>query len=616
MLLKTTLRERWFGRQRLAGRWQAVCIGALLISAVACQSALPPSTATAPATAVQPSGPAQSVETSGTPVVSSPAQSVDISGIPVVASSPDPLAVAVTADEARSATQTVGTDGGSISVTASDGTAVTLSFPQQSVQVATSITLTPLAALVPQPLSGGYFAGVQIEPAGTFLDTPAVLTLTSDWVQTGDVRSFGFDEGGANFHLYPMSRIGSTATLLIWHFSGYGVGLAAAGDAQNLAGHRPDNATGAFEDQLGMVSTDPSDPEEERRQQEELLCRGYDLVIAGDLAAAQQDDSLVDLAVHEFGVWMKTAIANSLFGCVLPRIDAGLKAADQAYKNATARAEKRCKQQHDISQGYRMLTTEAARQLLGGTSDETVLDRIDSACLTFRFDFDSQMTATGISAEFDMHLTAHITLHPQHANLATRCNGVLVLVTAIPKPPPGMESVLPTIPPDELTKIPPDVRICEGVLVVPNPSTARYNEMGELHYDSVDVSGTPAECTASVNPTGGTLSIIGSILVPLPGTVGQPVISFSVIPAVPPKENFSETCKGITVPALGRFWFDGYTALHYKVHWTFKNWTSSGEGAEYAVDVEHESGRSISAFIEETLELKLIHCPDGKCPVV
>ena len=45
-----------------------------------------------------------------------------------------------------------------------------------------------------------------------------------------------------------------------------------------------------------------------------------------------------------------------------------------------------------------MFSSERARQLLGGTPDDTLLDRIDKACLTFRFDLDSLQFSRSVAA--------------------------------------------------------------------------------------------------------------------------------------------------------------------------------------------------------------------------
>src|SRR5947209_3801477 len=73
--------------------------------------------------------------------------------------------IGVVLDASRAATAVIGTAGGSLTATASDGTIFTLTIPSQALLSSETVTITPVAQAMNVPFSGGLVAGVELEPS-------------------------------------------------------------------------------------------------------------------------------------------------------------------------------------------------------------------------------------------------------------------------------------------------------------------------------------------------------------------------------------------------------------------------------------------------------------------
>lgn len=125
--------------------------------------------------------------------------------VSVPAVRPNPLTVSLTPDTARSAKKTIGTSGGSLSVTGANGVSYTLTIPPNALLRDTEITLTPINQVGGLPLSGGLLGAVRIEPEDLELYGEARLTLTATPARPAGTRpvAFASANNGQEFHLIP-----------------------------------------------------------------------------------------------------------------------------------------------------------------------------------------------------------------------------------------------------------------------------------------------------------------------------------------------------------------------------------------------------------------------------
>ena len=144
---------------------------------------------------------------------------------------PDPLNVGVTLDSQQSVSATLSPAGGSLSLQAADGTAVTLTLPAGALWSEESITLTMVSGIAGLPLSNGLLAAVEMEPEGLQLFNLAQLTIRPAAAFTAEELSgFGYYGTGDDFYLSPVQLEGTAIVFQITHFSGARAGRGTAGD--------------------------------------------------------------------------------------------------------------------------------------------------------------------------------------------------------------------------------------------------------------------------------------------------------------------------------------------------------------------------------------------------
>ena len=134
--------------------------------------------------------------------------------VTTAASQPNPLEVQAEFDPARAATETIGIDGGSVSVEDRDGTLYQLEIPAGVLGHEVEFTLTPIGGMGGWPLDGDFVGGVRIEPEDLALYDMATLSisLTAELPKDGLVPiGIAFDGTGQEFHLQPID-VQSTTT--------------------------------------------------------------------------------------------------------------------------------------------------------------------------------------------------------------------------------------------------------------------------------------------------------------------------------------------------------------------------------------------------------------------
>lgn len=119
---------------------------------------------------------------------------------------PNPLTVQATFAEDLMVTQTIDSEGGSVSLSDQKGVIYELNVPAGAVQVATDFTLTPVTDVQGWPLDGANLGSVRIGPEGLDLYDQLTLTITlpDGFPKDGTFPvGYGFDGTGDEFHIFP-----------------------------------------------------------------------------------------------------------------------------------------------------------------------------------------------------------------------------------------------------------------------------------------------------------------------------------------------------------------------------------------------------------------------------
>jgi hypothetical protein len=107
-----------------------------------------------------------------------------------------------------SASEIIGPEGGTITVTSPDGVTYSLNVPAGAVEGSIVITLTPIQSIEGLPQNGSLLGAVKIEPEGFALDVPAILILSMPEGTPAITKGmyavgFAYKGDGSEFHLVP-----------------------------------------------------------------------------------------------------------------------------------------------------------------------------------------------------------------------------------------------------------------------------------------------------------------------------------------------------------------------------------------------------------------------------
>lgn len=136
---------------------------------------------------------------------------------------PDLVLARVQTETRAARAATVGPEGGSVTATADDGTAYSLSIPAGALDAPTSVALYPVASLTGLPSGTSLRAGVQFAPEGLRLVMPARLTITLPSGDAATVGAVGWDGDADRLHDALAVGTGHSVTMSVFHFSGVGL---------------------------------------------------------------------------------------------------------------------------------------------------------------------------------------------------------------------------------------------------------------------------------------------------------------------------------------------------------------------------------------------------------
>jgi hypothetical protein len=147
-----------------------------------------------------------------------------------------PLNVTVQLDKKQTASAMVRRAGGSMSLTAADGSKFTLDVPADALDADTTITMTSVKSLDGAPLDNNTPTAVQLEPSGLFFKEMATLTIVpAKDIPIKQQIIFGYEGDGQDYHLAPIDPKSKEIKVKLIRFSGAGVGSGSdAAWAANL----------------------------------------------------------------------------------------------------------------------------------------------------------------------------------------------------------------------------------------------------------------------------------------------------------------------------------------------------------------------------------------------
>jgi hypothetical protein len=138
------------------------------------------------------------------------------------------LNVTVQLDKKQTASALVPRKGGSVSLTAADGSRFRLDVPADALDGDATITMTAVKSIAGAPLDNNTPAAVQLEPSGLFFKEMATLTI----VPARDIPLkqqviFSYEGDGKDYHLALVDPKSKEVKIKLMRFSGAGVGSAA-----------------------------------------------------------------------------------------------------------------------------------------------------------------------------------------------------------------------------------------------------------------------------------------------------------------------------------------------------------------------------------------------------
>jgi hypothetical protein len=142
------------------------------------------------------------------------------------------LNVTVEIDKKQTASRLIPRSGGSLSLTAKDGSKFTLDVPGDALAADTTITMTAVMSLDGAALDNNTPTAVQLEPSGLFFKEMATLTIVpAREIPIQQQVIFGYERDGKDYHLALVDPKSKEIKVMLMRFSGAGVGSGSASAA-------------------------------------------------------------------------------------------------------------------------------------------------------------------------------------------------------------------------------------------------------------------------------------------------------------------------------------------------------------------------------------------------
>jgi hypothetical protein len=325
--------------------------------------------------------------------------------------------VSVTLDQGGGVGALIPQSGGEISITMANGLIYTLTIPEGALLSDQEVTMTPIRSLDGTGLADGLIGGVQLEPDGTYLLEPAMLTISApEAYNLRQMVGFAYHGQGESFHLYPAEGDGNTITLQLISFSGHGATTGTDQQIADQAGQATSSAADSFEQDIAKAMHDAKekggDISSVNKVLLELMKEYYDKTLKPTLQTAAKDDTQIDAAEMMYADWRYKAEVLGLENDLNSRLAEALDLLIKGLKNAYDKANQRCIADQNIDEGEHMLKrlTEIAvwTDKTGGYSlDEKIADF--ERCVRYELNLDSVITTeTGANFLATTHATGDV----------------------------------------------------------------------------------------------------------------------------------------------------------------------------------------------------------------
>ena len=235
--------------------------------------------------------------------------SCDTSNAPAIdfVTSGKSLDVKVQLDKKQATSAMVPRTGGSVSLSAADGSKFTLDVPAEALEADTMITMTAVKSLDGAPLDNNTPTAVQLGPSGLFFKEIATLTIVpAKEIPIKEQIVFGYEGDGQDYHLAAVDPRSKGIKIKLMHFSGAGVGSGSdAAWAANLM-IQASNADTRLAQKLGeAIQTDRradllgGDSNLSGAMIESFFEQFYDQVVRKEMAAAELDCKFAQKALDD-----------------------------------------------------------------------------------------------------------------------------------------------------------------------------------------------------------------------------------------------------------------------------------------------------------------------------
>ncbi len=293
-----------------------------------------------------------------------------------------------------------GSDGGTLSTTALDGTVFTLDVPLGALVGAQLISMTPVESIANLPTPGGLIAAVDLQPSGLQFWEPVILTIdpVAD-IPVEDQTAFTVSEG--EFGLHPFVLDSEEMQLPLLHFSTPGVGNGPPGTSP-----APTSLQAAYDAQIAAILAaeraaqllgQPGDPDYLDRIGDIMSEYFYD-VIFPDLLAAASDCGVATRAIPAAFGFARQAALLGMDARFEIEIDAAMESIGPALINCREEAFDRCVDGHDLNAITDIMSYSRSLALLGADTEPSPMNEMIEKCARFEIDFESWFCVDDMSA--------------------------------------------------------------------------------------------------------------------------------------------------------------------------------------------------------------------------
>lgn len=259
-----------------------------------------------------------------------------------------------------------------------------LALPAGAVWEPTEIRMTAVTEVPDLPMSGGFLAGVSLEPEGLLLHRAGTLTLRFPGEVPAEATAFSAQELGLDFHRVGQSRGGASIAIPVPHFTLFGMGT----DAQKaVAAEWGCSLEGGVSEMIEAVAQQPKPAYHPVLVFALTIWFDVDRGVRPTLLKALSDERQVLNAWRELKAWTdlvaRTAVDPRLAAAGADRLpmemagraQAGRELLGKAFLNAFKEVEARCVKNKSVVDAFRLRAEiELAREAVNDGLCQPVFD--------------------------------------------------------------------------------------------------------------------------------------------------------------------------------------------------------------------------------------------------